>query len=693
MVRLAAIAAVAARRLPAPRSPHATLAPHSVTLRWSAPKHAHPARYVVLRDGRVVGRTTHRTFTDRHIAPGHTYRYRVVAVDRHGRRGRASAALRVRVPPKPLGGTAPTANSTPPIAPVAPVPVPAPGPMMTAAMVDRLFWRAGFGPAPDQREQWTGRPAAELVDWMLDTPPGYAPTGAPPLSDAAGSQNQPIDPAANDDELLMEWLYAMQTAVNPLPDRLAFFWHRHWAVSREDGSVQVPWILAYRDRLRRYADFSADPGLSFRALAWEMTTQDAAMSMYLNGNQNVKRSPNENYAREFQELFCLGTTAPDGTPNYTQTDVHELARAFTGWRLDTTAGTVAFQPASFDAGAKSLYGRVTIPDTSKGTQADQLAGVQAAVEAVLTHPSHAQFLVRKLWAEFIAGPIPPDALAGLVAAYTAGGALALRPLVRGILTHPLIFESLDEPNLVKPPVVYLVGLMRALGAPMKGSHMRVALGQHAAGRLQAAERRRLGGRPVLVQHEHRAGPVRRRGARAVPEVLDLLPRARRRWPTPVRRPPRTPSTPPTPRSAALAVRRHARLPHRLGRHRAGRHPQSPPPARLHPAGAHPRRPRRAGELDALHRVRGDRARPGLRRPPDADAARAQRGAGRLPGGPRAGRAHAAAGCCSGAWPGWRPSTRRASSAGTRCGSRSPRRPRPRRRAACSCSTWPAATTA
>jgi len=486
--RRAAIAAVLARRLPAPAAPRATtVSTGRVTIHWAAPKGARPHRYVVLRDGKAIGRTTHRSFTDRHVVAGRTYRYTVVAVYAHGHRGRPSRALRVRVPRPRTAPTAPVApappapsvNAVPPIAPVGePAPAPPPPAVMTTAMVDRLFWRAGFGPLPAHRTRWTGRPPEELVDWMLGTPSNLQPTSTPPLSDATGSQNQPIDPAANDDELLMEWLDIMQRADNPLPERLAFFWHRHWAVSREDGSVQVPWILAYRERMRRYADFATHPDLSFRDLAWEMTTQDPAMSMYLNGNQNVKRSPNENYAREFQELFCLGPTGPDGNPNYSQDDVHSLARAFTGWALNTTTGVVSFASGSFDAGAKSLYPgtgwAVSVPDTSHGTQADQIASVGTAVDAVLTHPNHAQFLIRKLWAEFIASPIPPDALADLVARYTAGGALALRPVLRGILTHPLIFESLDEPNLVKPPVVYLVGLLRQVGAPMKGPQMRVA---------------------------------------------------------------------------------------------------------------------------------------------------------------------------------------------------------------------------
>ncbi len=89
---------------------------------------------------------------------------------------------------------------------------------------------------------------------------------------------------------------------------------------------------------------------------------------------------------------------------------------------------------------------------------------------MLAHPQHAQFLIRKLWGEFIASPIPQATLDELIAAYRADG-YQLRPLIRGILTHPLIFESLDEPNLVKPPIVYVAGVLRQLGAPLKGNYM------------------------------------------------------------------------------------------------------------------------------------------------------------------------------------------------------------------------------
>ena len=80
---------------------------------------------------------------------------------------------------------------------------------------------------------------------------------------------------------------------------------------------------------------------------------------------------------------------------------------------------------------------------------------------MLAHPQHAQFLIRKLWAEFIASPIPQATLDALIAAYRSSN-YQLRPVIRGILIDPLIFESLNEPNLIKPPIVYAAGVLRQL---------------------------------------------------------------------------------------------------------------------------------------------------------------------------------------------------------------------------------------
>jgi uncharacterized protein (DUF1800 family) len=481
MVRRDALARLAVggkSRLAAPKAPKlASVGPAGVTLRWAAPKKGKVAAYQILRDGRLIGRTTHRSFTDKKARPGRTYHYAVRGVDAHGRRGLLSHALRVKVPvlkpvPGPPGTLPASGGATPVIAPIQPGSGPAPiVEPLTAAQVERLFWRAGFGPTDKQRADWTGHARAELVDWFLDTTPTLDQTIPKPLTGATPPTD--IDPLASADDLVAEWLDTMQRVDNPLPERLAFFWHRHWAVSIDD-SIPNQWLLTYRNRLRSFTR-----GHSFRDIAYEMSTADAAMMMYLNGNQNLKGKPNENYAREFMELFCLGPKAPDGTPNYAQADVAGLALAFTGWVIqgDQTKadyGLVSFNPARFDVNDKTFLGQ-TIPKLGRtAVAADGPATVGKAIDVVLAHPNHAQFLIRKLWAEFIASPIPQATLDDLVAQYRGSG-YQLRPVIRGILMHPLLFESLGEPNLVKPPVVYLVGLMRALGAPNRNNYLRAAL--------------------------------------------------------------------------------------------------------------------------------------------------------------------------------------------------------------------------
>lgn len=406
--------------------------------------------YLVFRNGRRIGQTRRLRYVDRGVKAGRTYHYAIRAVDPAGNRSRRPALVTVAV-----RGTGPTPTPTP-------TTTPTPATTLTTAMVDRLFWRAGFGPSPAERAAWTGKPVTALVDFLVSSPQSYDTTVPPPLTQSNG----PIDPTASADELAMEWLYAMQTATNPLLERLTLFLHRHWCVSRLSGEITFALLIAYRDRLRRFADIAATPASSFRDLAFEMTTQDGAMSFFLNNFQNSKDRPNENYAREFMELFCLGVRNAAGQPNYAQADVSELAKAFTGWRINQNPGPgfgkITFTPSSYSTGAKTILGQTA----DFGADPAQGSGAQSAVDLVVNHPAHAPFLVKKLWSDFIVTPIPADALAALTTTYVSSGH-QLKPLVKGILSHPLIFESLTEPNMVKPPIVYLVGQQRALRSPMR----------------------------------------------------------------------------------------------------------------------------------------------------------------------------------------------------------------------------------
>jgi uncharacterized protein (DUF1800 family) len=163
------------------------------------------------------------------------------------------------------------------------------------------------------------------------------------------------------------------------------------------------------------------------------------------------------------ELFTLGVTDASGRPNYSQTDVHELARSFTGYGVDYSSGQVTFNRGNFDTATKSFLGWTGGFDATAG------------VRIVLAQPSHGPFLINKLWNEFIAVPIPGDALASLAYQYTSG-AHQLAPVLRNLLRHPLMFDSLDEPTMIKFPVAYTVGLLRTLGAPLRDTVQTNALG-------------------------------------------------------------------------------------------------------------------------------------------------------------------------------------------------------------------------
>jgi uncharacterized protein (DUF1800 family) len=316
---------------------------------------------------------------------------------------------------------------------------------MSAAMVDRLFWRAGFGPTADDRARWAGKPLADAVAWLLDTPGGLA-------GNAGTRDGKPLDPTGDDTDLVLTWVDRMVRSTNPFVERLTFFWHRHWANSRDQ--VSPPQLLLTQNELfRRYADFGANRGATFRDMAYEVS-EDPAMLRFLTGESNVRGAPNENYARELMELFGLGVSDAGGRPNYSEDDVKQMAKALSGWQIDDADPDAArsyFTPSRWYNGPKVVFGKL-------GNYKDR-----DAVDLVLGHGAHAPFLVSKLWGEFHSAALDDGTRAALVAAYASNG-FQLRPLLEKILTDPRLFDSIDEPNLIKPPIVYAVGAMRALGA-------------------------------------------------------------------------------------------------------------------------------------------------------------------------------------------------------------------------------------
>jgi uncharacterized protein (DUF1800 family) len=180
------------------------------------------------------------------------------------------------------------------------------------------------------------------------------------------------------------------------------------------------------------------------------------MLRYLTGELNVRGAPNENYARELMELFTLGVHDSRGNPNYSQNDVEQLAKALSGWQVnDDNPDAVSsyFTQSRWYNGPKIVFGQF-----GNFTSTD-------AVNLVLARPAHPAFLITELWNEFVVGAPDPATLNRLIVTYAYSG-LQLKPLIAAILTHPALFASLDEPDMIKPPIVYVVGAMRALGQPI-----------------------------------------------------------------------------------------------------------------------------------------------------------------------------------------------------------------------------------
>jgi uncharacterized protein (DUF1800 family) len=175
-------------------------------------------------------------------------------------------------------------------------------------------------------------------------------------------------------------------------------------------------------------------------------TKDPAMLLWLSGTENTKWSPNENYARELMELFTLGAGR-----GYTERDVREQARALTGFRNDWREGVgptrFRFDSERHDVGNKRIFGRSGRFDW------------RDAVELCIKHPRHPSFFVSKLWSYFIPVAPPRGTQRALERLYVQRR-YAVRPVVQAILKHPLLY---DGPRMVKPPIVYTAGLLRASG--------------------------------------------------------------------------------------------------------------------------------------------------------------------------------------------------------------------------------------
>jgi uncharacterized protein (DUF1800 family) len=229
------------------------------------------------------------------------------------------------------------------------------------------------------------------------------------------------------------WLNEMLTTDSPLSERMTLFWHNHFTSSlqkvRSAGLMYRQNTLLRKHALGSYADL-------LHAVA-----KDPAMLVYLDSATSRRSQPNENFAREVMELFTLG----EG--NYTERDIKEAARAFTGWSIDRDSGDYLWRPFAHDDGVKTVLGRT-----------GNLRG-EDVIAVLLEQPVAAEHVVDKLWREFMS-PQPDAAAVKRIAAGFRGSGYQIRVALRELLLSDAFWAPEARGALVKSPVDLVVGTLR-----------------------------------------------------------------------------------------------------------------------------------------------------------------------------------------------------------------------------------------
>ncbi|HEY6449799.1 MAG TPA: DUF1800 domain-containing protein [Candidatus Cybelea sp.] len=330
-------------------------------------------------------------------------------------------------------------------------------PVLGERAAAHLLRRAGFGGTPDEVRRYAAMDAREAVTLLLEFP---SPSSiAPPrelddLPSPVSMATAPLGRMMRGQEMTVTqrpqrrrqgreailalqlwWLNRMLTTVAPLQEKMTLHFHGHFT-SR--ATPLFPWITYNQNALFRRSALG-----NLRQLTRDVS-KDAAMLMYLNGAQNVASHPNENYARELMELFTLGVD------NYTEKDVRDSARAWTGWRVNRRADTVTFDASLHDAGQKTFLGRLGNFDGDD------------VVDIIFAQPQCARFFATRLLNWFLYNDPEPE-LVDRVAALLRRHDFELAPLVGTLLASNVFYSPRAYRALVKSPVEFVIGTYKSLG--------------------------------------------------------------------------------------------------------------------------------------------------------------------------------------------------------------------------------------
>ncbi len=336
------------------------------------------------------------------------------------------------------------------------------------ALISHLMRRAGFGATPDELEHLAAQGYGAAVERLID-PPEDAPRADHhmlyrflPATETGGPS--PAPGAAN-------WLYHMVNTRRPLEEKMSLFWHHVFAT----GNSKVD----NDNHLTAQIQLFRDHGMGgYRDLLIRVA-KNPAMIFWLDNNENHKRSPNENWGRELLELFSLGVG------NYTEKDVYECARAFTGWTIGAKiprnphhrfSWHFEFRPEEHDYTEKTFLGHTGNFDG------------EDIIDIILEQPACSRFIARHLYNFFVADepqvpawsvepPRDSEAVEFMARTFVESG-YQIKPVLRAMFHADFFKDAMYRK--VKSPVEVVVGTLRLTG-DMGGPDPRLmAMGQEPA---------------------------------------------------------------------------------------------------------------------------------------------------------------------------------------------------------------------
>ena len=318
------------------------------------------------------------------------------------------------------------------------------------ALMAHLLRRAGFDATRAEIERRADDGYDETVEWLL------SPDEQPEVDEYLLYRYHPDSerpPKVN--HASVNWLYRMVNSERPLEEKMGLFWHQVFAT----GDNKVESAYEIQDQIGMFREHGLG---NYRDLLVRLA-QNPTMLYWLDNQENHKRAPNENWGRELMELFSLGIG------NYTEKDVYEASRAFTGWAFDTKIHWLLWGP--------HLWNYEFHPENHDGTEKDYLGHSGKfdgfdVIDIIVRQPACHVFIARHLYNFFVedepqvpAWPIEPprnpEAIRTICEAFVKND-YEIKPVLRTIFTSDFFKESMYK-HVLNPAEV-VAGTLRVTGA-------------------------------------------------------------------------------------------------------------------------------------------------------------------------------------------------------------------------------------